>query len=286
MGLTTHSIEVNSPLRAVYNQWTQFEEFPRFMEGVVEVRQDGPNKLFWNANIGGKEKIWTAEITEQIPDKRIVWNSIDGTPNSGEVTFEPLGPDRTRITLTLAYEPEGILEKTADALGIPSSQVEEDLNRFRNFIEANGVETNAWRGQIGQRANPETPAQSFGAVSFGDRNEGTIGGEVRETAGESTVFSENAEAYGSDTTPAEVRLHLEGATPPIECPDAPTETTTAPEAQQFYRESIRLLAPTHEQIAHRAYELYQARGKTPGHEEEDWMEAEKLLSETSLTVDS
>jgi uncharacterized membrane protein len=81
MGATTHSIEVNAPLRAVYNQWTQFKEFPRFMEGVDEVRQEGPKSLFWKAKIGGKDKQWEAEITEQVPVKRIAWESVDGTPN-------------------------------------------------------------------------------------------------------------------------------------------------------------------------------------------------------------
>src|ERR1700733_8610986 len=101
MGATTHSIDINAPLRAVYNQWTQFEEFPRFMEGVEEVRQDGPRNLFWKARIAGKEKQWEAEIVEQIPDQRITWQSIDGTPNSGEVTFERLDEERTRVILTM-----------------------------------------------------------------------------------------------------------------------------------------------------------------------------------------
>ena len=149
MGSTTHAIEVNAPLSAVYNQWTQFEEFPSFMEGVNEVRQDGPSRLLWRVNIGGRDKEWEAEITEQIPDAKIAWQSIDGTPNSGEVNFESLNPQTTRITLTIQYEPEGILEKAGDVLGIPSGRVESDLKRFRDFIEEKGSETNGWRGTIG-----------------------------------------------------------------------------------------------------------------------------------------
>ena len=111
MGETTHAIDVNAPLRAVYNQWTQFEEFPRFMEGVQEVRQDGPRSLFLGSHDRRERQQWEAEITEQVPDKRIAWESVDGTPNTGEVTFESLDFGRTRITLTMEFEPEGFLEK-------------------------------------------------------------------------------------------------------------------------------------------------------------------------------
>src|SRR6201987_118880 len=110
MAATTHSIEVNAPLRAVYNQWTQFEEFPLFMEGVEQVLQEGEKRLFWRAKIGGKVKEWEAEITNQVPDKKIAWQSVDGSPNSGTIIFEELDSNRTRVTATIDYEPEGILE--------------------------------------------------------------------------------------------------------------------------------------------------------------------------------
>ena len=148
MGATTHSIDVSAPLKAVYHQWTQFEEFPRFMEGVIEIQQHGPKTLLWKVNIGGKDKQWEAEIVEQIPDTRIAWESIDGTQNRGVISFESLDFERTRITLTIEYEPEGFLEMAGDALGIPSNQVEGDLKRFRDFIEKNAIETGSWRGQI------------------------------------------------------------------------------------------------------------------------------------------
>src|ERR1700716_303262 len=135
MGSTTHSIEVNAPVRVVYNQWTQFEEFPRFMEGVEQVRQEGDKRLFWRANIGGKVKEWEAEITEQIPDKKIAWRSVDGSPNAGTITFEEVGPDLTIVDAVIEYEPEGFVEKTGDVLGIASSRVEGDLKRFRDYIE-------------------------------------------------------------------------------------------------------------------------------------------------------
>jgi uncharacterized protein (TIGR02271 family) len=154
MGSTTHSIEVNAPVRAAYNQWTQFEEFPKFMEGVEEVRQEDNKRLFWKVKIAGKVKEWEAEITDQVPDQRIAWQSLDGSPNAGTVRFEQLGPDRTLVTATIEYEPEGFFEKTGDALGIPSARVEGDLKRFRDFIEERGRETGAWRGQIGEGETP------------------------------------------------------------------------------------------------------------------------------------
>jgi hypothetical protein len=140
MGSTTHSLEVNAPVGAVYDQWTQFEEFPRFMEGVVEIQRHDARRLLWKVNIGGKDKEWEAEILEQVPDTRIVWESVDGTQNRGVIAFEPLELDRTLITLTMEYEPEGFLERAGDALGIPSGQVEGNLKRFRDFIERREME--------------------------------------------------------------------------------------------------------------------------------------------------
>jgi Polyketide cyclase / dehydrase and lipid transport/Protein of unknown function (DUF2934) len=179
MGSTTHAIEVNAPLRAVYNQWTQFEEFPSFMEGVDEVRQDGPSRLLWRVNIGGRDKEWEAEITEQIPDAKIAWQSIDGTPNSGEVNFESLNPQTTRITLTIQYEPEGILEKAGDVLGIPSGRVESDLKRFRDFIEEKGGETNGWRGTIGTTTSLDSSLSNKDQADFADEESGF---STKETA--------------------------------------------------------------------------------------------------------
>jgi uncharacterized membrane protein len=143
------SIEVNAPLQQVYNQWTQFEDFPKFMEGVEEVRQLDDRRLFWRAQIFGKTEEWEAEIYEQVPDKRIAWRSITGTPNAGAVSFSAIVPEKTRITLALNYEPTGAVEKIGDALGIVSARVEGDLKRFREFIEERGVATGAWRGEIG-----------------------------------------------------------------------------------------------------------------------------------------
>ena len=142
------SIEVDAPLSTVYNQWTQFEEFPRFMEGVKEVRQLDDKRLHWKAEIGGKDKEWDAEIYRQEPDRAIAWRSTSGAPNGGEVMFSSAGGNRTRITLTLSYDPEGLIENVGDALGAVSMRVQGDLNRFKKFIENRGRETGAWRGEI------------------------------------------------------------------------------------------------------------------------------------------
>jgi uncharacterized membrane protein len=141
------SIDVKAPLREVYNQWTQFEEFPRFMEGVKEVRQLDDKRLYWRASIGGEEKEWHAEIADQVPDRRIAWKNLDGPYNAGAVLFEAI-PEGTRVTLKLVYEPEGAKEKVGDALGIVSRRVEGDLKRFKAFIEERGRATGGWRGEI------------------------------------------------------------------------------------------------------------------------------------------
>jgi uncharacterized membrane protein len=153
MSTIEQSIEVEAPVRAVYNQWTQFEEFPRFMEGVEKVEQLDDKHLRWRADIGGQVKEWEAEITEQIPDERIAWRSRAGTSNAGVVTFHRLSPSRTRVMLQMKYAPEGALEKTADAVGVVSGRVKGDLERFKEFIEARGVETGAWRGEIPRPPN-------------------------------------------------------------------------------------------------------------------------------------
>ena len=142
------SIEVSVPVRTAYNEWTQFEEFPRFMDGVKEVQQIDDKRLRWRAEVMGKDVEWLAEITEQVPDQRIAWRSTSGAQNAGMVTFFPLGSNRTRVTLHIQYEPEGVTESIGGALGLVSARVHGDLDRFKKFIEERGVETGQWRGQI------------------------------------------------------------------------------------------------------------------------------------------
>ena len=141
-------IEVAAPLRAVYNQWTQFEEFPRFMTGVKEVKQLDDTHLHWHAEIWGKDKEWDAVITEQEPDQRVSWKSTDGAWTAGTVRFEDVGAGRTSIRLAMGYNPEGVMENVGDALGIVSKRVQTTLEQFKDFIEERGRETGGWRGEI------------------------------------------------------------------------------------------------------------------------------------------
>ncbi|HYG66249.1 MAG TPA: SRPBCC family protein [Anaeromyxobacteraceae bacterium] len=148
MARVEKSIEIEKPVRVVYDQWTQFEEFPRFMEGVEEVHQLDDKTLHWRARIGGRTEEWEAEIIDQVPDQSIAWRHLRGAVNQGVVTFTPLDAERCRVTLALEYDPHGIVEKVGDALGVVSRRVEGDLERFKRFIEERGSETGAWRGEI------------------------------------------------------------------------------------------------------------------------------------------
>jgi uncharacterized membrane protein len=143
------SIDVAAPVRTVYNQWTQFEEFPRFMEGVKSVRQVDDKRLEWKAEVAGKDVAWSAEILEQVPDRRISWRSTSGKKNAGVVSFAPARDGNgTRVTLALDYDPEGAAENVGSAVGLVSGRVEGDLERFKKFLEARGRETGGWRGEI------------------------------------------------------------------------------------------------------------------------------------------
>lgn len=148
MSIIEKSIEVNVPVKTAYNQWTQFEEFPKFMEGVTQVKQIDDKHLQWKATIAGKDEEWNAEITEQIPDQRIAWTSKGGAINTGLVTFYPMSDDKSKLTLQMEYVPSGAAEKIGDAMGLVTRRVEGDLKRFKDFIESRGRETGAWRGTV------------------------------------------------------------------------------------------------------------------------------------------
>jgi uncharacterized membrane protein len=145
------SIDVDVPVRTAYDQWTQFEEFPRFMEGVEQVTQLDDRRLHWVAEIAGKRKEWDAEITEQTPDQRVAWTSTNGARNGGVVTFHRLDDRKTRIMVQMDVEPEGVVEAVGTALGVAERRVKGDMERFKEFIESRGQETGAWRGEIKQK---------------------------------------------------------------------------------------------------------------------------------------
>ena len=153
MAEVTKTIDVNVPVRTAYNQWTQFEMFPEFMEGIEEVRQIDDTHLHWKANIGGRTEEWNAEIDEQTPDQRIAWHSTSGAENAGVVTFHYVDDQTTRVALQMRYEPQGIVENVGDMVGVFSRRVEGDLERFKKFIEERGVETGEWRGEVRRKAS-------------------------------------------------------------------------------------------------------------------------------------
>lgn len=142
-------IDVDVPVRSAYDQWTQFEKFPVFMNGVVEIVQVDDKRLHWKISIGGVKREFDAEITEQIPDERVAWKSTSGTGHAGVVTFHKLDPQKTRVMLQIDTDPEGVVEKVGDAVGLTTANAKSDLKRFKEFIEyRDGTETGAFRGEI------------------------------------------------------------------------------------------------------------------------------------------
>ncbi|GAA2706957.1 SRPBCC family protein [Micromonospora olivasterospora] len=162
------SVEVNVPVSTAYNQWTQFEEFPKFMGGVKEVRQLDDRRMHWIAEIAGVKREWDAKILEQVPDRKVAWAATEGATNAGAVHFQPVGVDRTMVKLFLEYEPEGAIEQVGDKLHIVEKRAEGDLERFKEYIEGRGVETGAWRGTIDEGRRLGTPGAEYAAGTLGD----------------------------------------------------------------------------------------------------------------------
>ena len=148
-------IDIDVPVRVAYDQWTQFEEFPTFMDGIESVTQLDDKRLHWVAEVGGARREWDAEITEQHPDHRIAWRSVDGTENAGVVTFHRLDDNQTRVMVQIEHEPEGLVEKAGSALGFDDRRVKGDMKRFKELIEQRGASTDGWRGDV---ANPDDRA--------------------------------------------------------------------------------------------------------------------------------
>ena len=148
MATVEASIDVEVPVSTAYDQWTQFEKFPQFMSGIVEVKQIDDRRMHWVAEVSGRRHEWDAEIVEQHPDEVIAWRSIDGDQNNGRVTFRA-SDEGTRVSVKIDWEPSGTKESIGAALGRDEHQVEEDLERFKELVEARGTATGAWRGTIG-----------------------------------------------------------------------------------------------------------------------------------------
>lgn len=143
-----YSVDVNVPVRTAYNQWTQFEKFPAFMDGVESVTQLTDSTMRWRAEIAGNIQEWDAKIVEQLPDQRIAWTSTSGAEHAGAVTFHYIDDDTTRVMLQIDYNPEGFIENVGAALGVVETRMRGDLIRFKEYIEERGTETGAWRGEI------------------------------------------------------------------------------------------------------------------------------------------
>jgi uncharacterized membrane protein len=157
MSTIERSIEVEVPASKAYDVWTQFERFPEFMEDVEKIEQKDDRHLHWRANFWGKTEEWDAEITEQIPDKRIAWTSETGARNAGVVTFHRLSDDQCKVMLQMDFEPEGITEKVGDALGVATHRVERDLEQFKQFAESQSQQVEGWRGKV--EAKPDAAQQ-------------------------------------------------------------------------------------------------------------------------------
>ena len=150
MSQIIESIDIDVPVRTAYDQWTQFESFPKFMDGIERVEQLTDTTLEWTARIAGVDRSWTAEITEQTPDQRIAWKATSGAENAGVVTFHRLDDRKSRVTLQVDVEPEGVVESVGDALGFVQRRAKGDLERFKTFIEDRGAPTGVWRGEVDQ----------------------------------------------------------------------------------------------------------------------------------------
>jgi hypothetical protein len=208
------SMQVDVPLRTAYDQWTQFEDFPAFMGGVREVRQLDDRRLHWVAEIAGVRREWDATVLEQVPDQKIAWAATSGATNAGAVWFEPAGVDSTIVHLELEYEPEGIIEKAGDALGVVERQVRADLERFKALVESEGYASGAWRGSIGEHLDVGVPGADAAVGSHGDSGKAGVSGKavaagaVAAVAGAAAVAAATRSS-GTQEQPAEAAVVVE-----------------------------------------------------------------------------
>jgi hypothetical protein len=221
------SIQVDVPVSTAYNQWTQFEDFPHFMGGVKEVRQLDDQRLHWVAEIAGVRRQWEASILEQVPDRKVAWAATGGATNAGAVRFEPAGAGSTIVHLELEYEPEGVVEKVGDKLGIVERQVKSDLERFKALIEDQGYESGAWRGSVNEHLDVGTPGAGAAFGSEGDSGKAGVSGKavaagVAAVAGAAAAGVAAATSTGGRKTeqPEQVGQPQEVAVVPQPPPDA------------------------------------------------------------------
>jgi len=223
------SIQVDVPVSTAYNQWTQFEEFPHFMGGVKEVRQLGDQRLHWVAEIAGVRREWDAAVLEQVPDQKVAWAATGGATNAGAVRFTPAGPAATMVHLTLEYEPEGLVEKAGDALGIVGRQAKSDLARFKEFIEDAGHESGAWRGTVQHGVSAGTPGVDDAAMSRGDSGKAGVSATTI-VAGAAAVAAAAGAAVAASRSGSETEQPQQTATvpPPQPAPSQPVTVVDQP----------------------------------------------------------
>ena len=148
MSTITEAVDVDVPIRVAYDQWTQFESFPQFMEGVQEIRQLDATHTHWVIDVAGRVREFDATITEQHPDERVAWTSTAGPTHAGVITFHRLAESKTRVTAQMDIDPEGVVENVADKIGVLGHRVKADMKKFKEFIESRGTETGGWRGEV------------------------------------------------------------------------------------------------------------------------------------------
>lgn len=197
------SILVNVPVGTVYNQWTQFEDFPQFMGGITSIKQLDDRTLHWVAEIAGVKREWEATILEQVPDQKVSWAATSGATNAGAVYFEPVSTEQTSVRLELEYEPEGLVETVGDKLNIIEKQAESDLNKFKEFIESERYATGAWRGEIAGSVATGTPGVEHAALSEGDKGKAGLSAKTvlaaAAVAGAGVAAAAAAKKSGDDT---------------------------------------------------------------------------------------
>ena len=213
------TVMVNVPVSRAYNQWTQFEEFPRFMGGVQSVTQLSDDRLEWVAEIAGVKRQWEARILEQVPDRKVSWAATEGATNAGAVTFEDVGGDQTSVHLVLEYDPEGLVEKVGDKLNVVENQAEGDLERFKEFIESEEYATGAWRGSVESTSRVGTPGVEDAAATRGDSGKAGVSGKVA-AAGVAAAAAATAAVVGARSGSGESGESTEEGAPT----DAPVES--------------------------------------------------------------
>jgi carbon monoxide dehydrogenase subunit G len=249
------TVEVDVPVRTVYDQWTQFEDFPQFMSGVDEVKQVGDSLTHWVAQIGGVRREWDAAILEQVPDSKVAWAATTGATNAGAVYFQSLGPSRTLVRLSLEYEPEGLVEKVGDFLNIVERQAQGDLERFKDFIEGRGTATGGWRGAVNEAGTAGSPGVDDASASRGHSGKAGVSG----TAVAAGVAAAGAVVAGAAAVTAAKRSDDDE---PVRTRQGPAVSGDASVARPTGTTGIPVGTPVHPASAGTSYDPVPGEGLT------------------------